>query len=71
MTPHEIIEARKARAFLLKKLRLRKNYNISQLSRLTGLARHTIVKMETGSECWNIDSEVIYIKACKQKKAAS
>lgn len=68
MTPQEIIGKRVERASKLKQLRLRKRLSKSKLSELTGLARETIGKIENGLDCWNIDSEIIYIEGCRTKK---
>lgn len=70
MTPAEIISGRQLRGAKLKKLRLLKGVTKTYVSTITGLARQTITSIETGQECWNIDSEIIYLDGVRRKKPA-
>jgi transcriptional regulator with XRE-family HTH domain len=66
MSPVEIQALRKKRAENLKALRSSKKISKAKLSRITGLSRHTIDKIEGGNDAWVIDSEIIYQEALKQ-----
>jgi DNA-binding XRE family transcriptional regulator len=53
---------RKKRAGELRQLRIEKGINRVELSTLSGLSRTTIIRIETGTIGWNIDSEIIYFE---------
>jgi len=53
---------RKQRASELKQMRLEKGINRVELAALSGLSRTTIIRIETGSIGWNVDSEIIYFQ---------
>jgi DNA-binding XRE family transcriptional regulator len=56
---------RKKRAYELKQARIEKGINRVELSELSGLSRTTIIRIETGSIGWNVDSEIIYFETIK------
>lgn len=60
----DVCAIRKKRGLELKEFRIEKNLSIDTLSKLSGLHRATIYRIESG-ETWNIDSEIIYFETVR------
>lgn len=58
----DIKAIRKKRAYELKQMRIEKNLSIDELSKISGLSRATIYRIEGGTIGWNVDSELIYFR---------
>lgn len=61
----ELTQERKRRGEVFKSARESQNIGLNELSRATGLARQTIRNMEAGRSAWNIDTEILLMRALK------
>lgn len=60
-----IDQERQRRGLELKVMRIKKMITQDDLSKLSGLTKKTIGKIERGDTGWNIDSEIIYLETLK------
>ena len=67
MNQNQLNQQRKHRSLLLKAMRTSKGISKSKLSKISGLAKDTIARIESGDKDWNIGSEIIYCDCLKDK----
>ena len=65
MKPEELTKERKIRGMALRAQRLARKFNKMQFARKAGLSRFTINRIESGSESWTINSDILYLNALK------
>ena len=62
MIPDDLTRERKRRGEIFKNARELRKITLKELSRRTGVARHTIRKIEDGRSSWSVDTEIILMK---------
>lgn len=67
MTHQQLHEARNKRARSFKEMRVKSGFTKIQLSRISGLHRASIDRIESGSKPWSVDSELIYLDSIRSK----
>lgn len=62
----DVNEILKKRAYELKQFRIEKKLSIDELSKLSGLSRATIYRIENGTIGWSVYCEIVYFKTLEE-----